>query len=118
MQAFHDPTHLQGEVHVSWGVNDVDAVVVPHAGGCCCCDGDTTLLLLDHPVHGGSALVHLSNLVALTGVVQDTLGGGGLRIQLFRVGGAGVMLGGALDRTSCCAFQNRSWFERDRLVLR
>jgi hypothetical protein len=53
-------------------------VVVPLACGGSGCDGDATLLLLHHPVHGGSALVHLADLVRLTGVVQDALAGGGL----------------------------------------
>src|SRR5665213_707386 len=35
-------------------------------------------LLLDHPVHGGRALVDLTDLVVLAGVVEDPLGGGGL----------------------------------------
>jgi hypothetical protein len=38
--------HLQGEVHVAGGVNDVDAVVLPLAGGGGGCDGDAALLLL------------------------------------------------------------------------
>src|SRR5690606_38736772 len=36
------------------------------------------LLLLLHPVHRGRALVHLTDLVVLPGVVQDALGGRGL----------------------------------------
>ncbi len=45
--------HLDGEVHVAGGVDDVDQRVVPHAGGGGRGDGDAPLLLLDHPVHGG-----------------------------------------------------------------
>lgn len=37
-------THLQGEVHVARGVNDVDGVSVPRAGGGSGGDGDATLL--------------------------------------------------------------------------
>jgi hypothetical protein len=50
---------------------------------CCCsgCDCDAALLLLHHPVHGGCALVHLTNLVGLAGVVQDALRGGGLMYE-------------------------------------
>jgi hypothetical protein len=36
------------------------------------------LLLLDHPVHGRSAVVHLTDLVADAGVEEDALGGRGL----------------------------------------
>jgi len=41
-------------------------------------DRDAPLLLLDHPVHRGGAVVHLTNLVALAGVEEDPLGRGGL----------------------------------------
>ena len=57
-------THLEGEIHVTGGVDDVDEVVLPAA--CCCSrgDGDPPLLLLGHPIHGGRALMHLPNLRA------------------------------------------------------
>ena len=69
--------HLSGKVHVSRSVDKVDLVCLPvpvpvtSSGGRG--DGDTTLLLLHHPVHGGSAIVHLTNLVGLSCVEQDTL---------------------------------------------
>ena len=59
-------------------VDDVDAVVVPDTGGGSGGDRDATLLLLGHVVHGGGAVVDLADLVALAGVVEDALGGGGL----------------------------------------
>jgi hypothetical protein len=37
-------------------------------------DGDAALLLLDHPVHGGSPVVHLADLVRAAGVIKDALG--------------------------------------------
>ena len=52
--------------------------VAPVAGGGGRGDGDAALLLLDHPVHGGGALVDLADLVVLAGVVEDPLGRGGL----------------------------------------
>ncbi len=70
--------HLDGEVHVAGGVDDVDLVVVPEAGGRRGGDGDAALLLLLHPVHRGGAVVHLTDLVADTGVVEDALGRRGL----------------------------------------
>ena len=70
--------HLDGEVDVARGVDDVDLVVVPEAGGSGGGDGDSPLLLLLHPVHGGGAVVHLTDLVADTGVVEDALGRRGL----------------------------------------
>ena len=73
---------LGGEVHVAGGVDDLDAVALavlgPEAGGGGGLNGNAALLLLNHPVHGGSALMSLTDLVLLTGVVQDALGRGGL----------------------------------------
>ena len=78
--------HLGGEVDVARGVDDVDlellarvvGLTVPEAGGRSGLDRDATLLLLRHEVHRRSAIVRLADLVVLTGVVQNTLGGGGL----------------------------------------
>ena len=55
------------------GVDDVDLVVVPEAGGCRGGNGDTALLFLSHPVHGGRAIVDLTDLVRNTGVKQNAL---------------------------------------------
>lgn len=55
------------------GVNDVDEVLVPSAGSGSRGDSDASLLLLSHPVHGGTSLMHLPNLVSLTRVEQDAL---------------------------------------------
>src|SRR5881296_3577093 len=70
--------HLDGEVHVSGSIDDVDAVRLaaagPEGGGGGRSDGDAALLLLLHPVHGGGAVVHLAQLVRPAGVVQDALG--------------------------------------------
>ena len=69
------------------GVDDLDAVggtvlhvaaLVPEARGGSGGDGHAALLLLDHPVHGGSAVVHLADLMSLARVVEDALGRGGL----------------------------------------
>ena len=64
------------------GVDDLDAVVltvlVPEARGSSGGNGYAALLLLNHPVHGGSALMDLTDLVGLAGVVKNTLGRGGL----------------------------------------
>jgi hypothetical protein len=69
---------LGGEVNVTGGVDDVDLVVLPPAGRRGGRDGDAALLLLLHPVHRGSALVDLTDLVGDAGVEQDALGGRGL----------------------------------------
>ena len=84
--------NLNSEVNVARGVDDVDTMTVlleesrivlslgmaPIAGGSSRGDGDTTLLLLFHPVHRSSAIMNFTDLMVNTGVVQDTLGGGGL----------------------------------------
>ena len=59
---------------MSGGVNDIDLGVVPEGGGRGGGDGDAALLLLLHPVHGGGTVVDLTDLVRLTGVVEDALG--------------------------------------------
>ena len=83
---------FNGEVHVARGVDNIDTMTVlleesrivlglgmaPIAGGSSGSDGDTTLLLLFHPVHRRSTVVHLTDLMVDTGVVQDTFGGGSL----------------------------------------
>jgi hypothetical protein len=69
---------FNGEVHVSGRVDDVNTVTLPPAGGSSGGDRDAPLLLLHHPVHRGSALVHLAKLVSLAGVEENTLGGRGL----------------------------------------
>ncbi len=63
------------EVHVPGRVDDVHLRVAPDDGRGGRGDGDAALLLLRHPVHHGRALVHLTDLVGLAGVVQDALGG-------------------------------------------
>ena len=76
-RAVEDPERaldLNGEVDVTRGVDDVDQVLVPDTGGGGGGDGDATLLLLLHPVHGGGALVDLTDLVVAAGVIEDALG--------------------------------------------
>ena len=51
---------------------------MPDAGGGGGGDGDAPLLLLLHPVHGGGALMDLTDLVVTAGVVEDALGERGL----------------------------------------
>ena len=64
---------LDGEVHVTGRVDDVDPVVVPDAGRGRRRDRDAALLLLRHVVHGRRTVVDLTDLVALAGVVEDAL---------------------------------------------
>ena len=85
VQHAHGTLDFNREVHVAGGVNDVDAVLgqglvhaFPEAGGGSGRDRDATLLLLLHPVHGGSTVVHFTNLVVHTGIEKHALGGRGL----------------------------------------
>ena len=64
---------LNSEVNVSGGVDDIDAVILPETGGSGGGDGDTSLLLLIHPVHGGGAVVRLTDFVVDTCIIKDTL---------------------------------------------
>ena len=73
--------HLDGEVDVPRGVEDVDAVLgealvhpLPEAGGGGGGDGDAALLLLLHVVHHGRAVMNLTDLVRHAGVEKDALG--------------------------------------------
>ena len=69
---------LDGEVHVAGGVDDVEALAVPHRGGGGGGDRDPPLLFLLHPVHGRGAVVDFADLMALAGVVQNPFRGRGL----------------------------------------
>ena len=73
----HGALHLNGEVHVAGGINDVDAVIAPAGGDGRRGDGDAPLALLGHPVRYGGAVVHLTDLVHHTGIEQDPFRGGG-----------------------------------------
>src|SRR4051794_4654122 len=68
------PLHLDGEVDVPRGVDDVDVEAVPGALRRGRRDGDAALLLLLHPVHRGGAVVDLTDLVVDAGVEEDPLG--------------------------------------------
>ena len=83
--------HAQGafyfnrEVNVARCVNNIDTVriilffgTLPHAGGCSGGNRDATFLFLYHPVHGGRAVMNLTDLMSLTGVEQDAFRGGRL----------------------------------------
>ena len=69
---------LDREVDVAGRVDDVDPVALPLTRGGGARDRDAALALLRHPVHLGGALVDLTDLVRLAGVVQDALGRRGL----------------------------------------
>ena len=97
--------NLNGEVHVARSINDVDTVVAPECGGRSGGDGDATLLLLLHPVHGGGTIVHFTDLVGLTSVVQDALGGSGLTgVDVGHDAHVAVQLQGSAACHDFCSF--------------
>ena len=55
--------HLNGKVHMARRINDVDAAVLPVSSGCSRGNRYASLLLLNHPVHGSSAVMRLANLM-------------------------------------------------------
>ena len=64
-------------------------------------DRDAALLLLLHEVHGGGAVVHFADLVALAGVIEDPLGRRGLAgIDVRHDAEVAVVL----DRVDCGAW--------------
>ena len=66
------------EVHVAGRIYDLNAMVFPEARRRGRRDRDAALLLLHHPVHRGSAIMDLADLVRLACVEQDSLGRRGL----------------------------------------
>src|SRR4029453_1510508 len=56
----------------------IEPLAVPEAGRSGRRNRDAALLLLLHPIHRRGAFMHLAHLVALAGVVEDSLGGRGL----------------------------------------
>ena len=78
VEHFKRTVHFDGEVNVSRGVDDVQAVAVPFTGGGGGLDGDAALLLLLHEVGGGLAVVYLAGLVDLAGELENAFRGRGL----------------------------------------
>ncbi len=55
------------------GVDDVQALAVPDGGGGSGRNRNAALLLLLHEIHGGSAVMHFADLVALAGIKKNAL---------------------------------------------
>ena len=73
----HGTLHLDGEVDVPGGVDDVDPMILPAGGDGSGGDGDATLALLSHPVGDCGTVVHLTDLVNHTGIEQNPFCRGG-----------------------------------------
>ncbi len=97
---------FDGEIDVARRIDDVDALVVPIGRRRGRGDGDAALLLLLHPVHGGSAVVHLADLVALARVVEDPLCGRGLAgVDMRHDSDIAVVLEGGSSRHRLLRYQ-------------
>ena len=74
------PLHLDGEIDVAGGVDEVDAGVAPGDGGGGAGDGDAAFLLQLHVVHGGAGALamHLLHAMDPPRVIEDALAQGGL----------------------------------------
>src|SRR6266403_1960237 len=76
--------HFDGEIDVSRGIDDIDAMFrealvhsLPETSGRRGGNGDAALLLLLHVVHDGGSVMHLADLVRHARVKQNTLRRGG-----------------------------------------
>ena len=78
VENFKRTLDFYGKVHVTGGIDDVDSSAQPLRGGSGGSNGNTSFLFLNHPVHGSGAVVDFADLMNLTGVEKDTLGGSGL----------------------------------------
>jgi hypothetical protein len=59
---------------MSWGIDDINAVVSPEAGCRSSRNRNAALPLLLHPIHRRRTFMNLTHLVRDPGVVQNTLG--------------------------------------------
>ncbi len=85
--------HLNGEIDVTGGIDNVDAMIPPETGRRSGRDRDAALLLLLHPVHGGIAIMHFADLMGPTGIVQDSFSCGRLtRINMGHNANIAVMV--------------------------
>ena len=62
---------------MSWGVDDVEAVIIPKAGGRSGLNRNTTFFFLIHEVGGSGSIMHFTQFVNLAGQLEDTFGGRG-----------------------------------------
>ncbi len=72
----HGALHLNGKIDVSWGINQIHAVIFPVTGCGSSRDSDSTLAFLFHPVHGCGAVMNFTNFVFATCVKQHAFGNG------------------------------------------
>src|SRR6185437_5130019 len=73
------PLHLDSEVNVTWGVDNINAMIgivafhsLPETCSSGRSNGNATLLFLLHPIHSGGTVMDLAKLVRYTGIKQYT----------------------------------------------
>ena len=64
--------HLGGKIDVTRGVDNINLMIFPVAGGGCRGDRNAPFLFLFHPVHGRLTVVHFSDFVAFSRVVENS----------------------------------------------
>ncbi len=72
------PFNFNGEIHMSGGINNVNPGTLPLAGGHCRSDGDSPILLILHPVHDSLSIMHFSDLVGFSGIIENPFSDRGL----------------------------------------
>jgi len=78
------PLHLHGEIHVPGRIDDIDRVILPVTGNRSGCDRNSPFLFLNHEVHGGLAVMNLTEPVRDPCEIQKPLGYG--RLPCVNVG--------------------------------
>ncbi|EHP84111.1 hypothetical protein GeomeDRAFT_3258 [Geobacter metallireducens RCH3] len=65
--------NLNSKVNVARRINNIYAMIAPVTGRRSGSNSNSALLLLLHPVHRGSAFMHLTNLVSYASIIKNTL---------------------------------------------
>ena len=66
--------YLNGKIHVSGSIDNIDAVSLPLGCSRSRSNRNTALLPLNHPVHGSRPLMGFANLVYPSRIIENTLG--------------------------------------------
>jgi hypothetical protein len=67
----HGALYFNGEIDVTRGVDDIDAIIFPAGGNGRSRDGDASLSFLFHPIGDGGTIVHLTHLVDYPRIEKD-----------------------------------------------
>ncbi|MBA7703344.1 hypothetical protein ES703_112129 [subsurface metagenome] len=70
--------YFSSKIHMPWGINNIDTVVLPITGSSRRHNSNTALLFLLHPIHHCCSFIHSTNLIGTASIIQHPLGDGGL----------------------------------------